>query len=268
MIAFPNAKINLGLNIVSKRPDGFHNLETCFYPVKIFDSLEILPSDQFEFTHSGLESSSGEDNLVIKTYRAMQKKYGIGQVKIHLHKAIPMGAGLGGGSSDAAFAVKLLNELFQLGLSANEMEDIVAPIGSDCPFFINNKPVIGKEKGNVFSPINLSLDGYFGLLIFPPFGVSTKEAYSKVNPKAPLYPVQEVVEGDISQWKSKLHNDFEDSVFEIYPMLKDIKEKLYSSGAIYACMSGSGSTMFGIFADKDQLQNISISGCTTFSFSF
>jgi 4-diphosphocytidyl-2-C-methyl-D-erythritol kinase len=268
MIAFPNAKINLGLNIVSKRPDGFHNLETCFYPVKIFDSLEIIHSDLFEFTHSGIESSTGEDNLVIKAYRAVQKKYGIGTVKIHLHKAIPMGAGLGGGSSDAAFTVKLLNELFQLDLTTKEMEEIVSPIGSDCPFFINNKAVIGKEKGNVFFPVTLSLEGYFGLLVFPPFGVSTKEAYSKVVPKTPLLPVEDIVQKDIHQWKISLNNDFEDSVFEIYPMLRDIKEQLYAHGAVYASMSGSGSTMFGIFPDNKGLATLPLSGCRTFAFSF
>ena len=255
MISFPNAKINLGLNITAKRPDGFHSIESCFYPVQWLDALEVTPAGNTNFTSSGLSIPGESDsNLCLKVYQALQKDFDLPAVHIHLLKNIPIGAGLGGGSADAAFTIKSLNSLFCLNLSVAQMEDYLRPLGSDCAFFVNNKPVMAHEKGDQFSEINLSLKNYYIVLIYPELHISTKEAYSGVLPKRPEISIETILKKDIKEWKELLKNDFEDSLFPKYPVLKEIKETLYAEGALYASMTGSGSTVYGIFKEEKELK--------------
>ena len=254
MISFPNAKINLGLYITEKRPDNFHNLESVFYPVDWQDALEIMPSDKFEFHSSGITIyGSLEDNLCVKVYNHVKKIYDLPPVKIHLHKNIPVGAGLGGGSSDAAFTLKTLNNIFKLNLSETKMEDIVRIFGSDCAFFIKNKPVYAFEKGDRFENIDLALKDKIILLIHPSIHISTKEDYERIIPKRSNISVKDLINKDISDWKEQLHNDFEISIFKTYPIIKELKEQLYQMGALYASMSGSGSAVFGIFESEKEI---------------
>lgn len=249
MVAFPNVKINLGLNILSKRADGYHNIASVFYPVPFQDALEILPAETFKFTSSGLNIPGNEQsNLVIKAYKLLKEEYNLPPVHIHLHKNIPMGAGLGGGSADAAFTIKSLNNIFNLALTEVDMEAYAGKLGSDCPFFIKNTPVMVRGTGTTFSPISLSLKGKYLVLICPELHVSTQEAYSQVTPQEPEKDVHEIIENvPFSDWKHILKNDFEDSVFKIYPQIRQTKELLYASGAVYASMSGSGSSVYGLF---------------------
>ncbi len=255
MLAFPNAKINLGLHITEKRADGFHNLESCFYPVGWADVLEIIEAPVLEFTSSGIAiPGEASSNLCVKAYQAVKKDFDLPPVHIHLHKAIPIGAGLGGGSADAAFAVKVLNEKFGLGLSAAQMEDYVRPIGSDCAFFVQNEPRYCYDKGDRFEAISLSLKGYFAVLVYPAVPVSTKDAYAGIRPKMPEVSLKEVIAQPLSAWRNLLKNDFEEGVFALHPILFSVKEKLYEHGAVYASMSGSGSTIFGIFEKEIALE--------------
>ncbi|MGL4993568.1 MAG: 4-(cytidine 5'-diphospho)-2-C-methyl-D-erythritol kinase [Bacteroidales bacterium] len=251
MISFPNAKINLGLNIVERRPDNYHNLETIFYPISVCDSLEIKPLDRGEevrFFQYGMPiGGEKEDNLVVKAYRLLEKRFELPPIEIHLRKNIPFGAGLGGGSSDAAFMLKMLKDLFHLDLSNDELESIASKIGADCPFFINNKTTLAKGIGDEFEPIDIDLTGYWLLLVKPEVHVSTPDAYSMVKPQKPLVPLRDIICKPIEIWRELLVNDFESSVFAKYPQLSQIKQMMYNSGAIYASMSGSGSSMFGIF---------------------
>ncbi len=254
MICFPNAKINLGLNIVSKRPDGYHNLETVFYPVNIQDALEIVPAanEKGIFKQSGIcIDGNPDENLVIKAYLLFKKKYDVPEIDIYLRKNIPFGAGLGGGSADAAFILKLLNKFTEFHLQDDELESFASQIGADCPFFIRNKPVFATGIGNIFNPVELSLKGYFITLIKPDIHVSTKEAYSMVTPKQPELSLTEIIKNPVETWKDTMVNDFEKSVFAQYPKIKNLKEKLYEQGAIYASMSGSGSSVFGIFKEEN-----------------
>lgn len=250
MLVFPNAKINLGLYVTSKRPDGYHNLITCFYPVSWQDALEIVPSDVITFTTSGIAiPGNSDDNLCLKAYHLLAKDYDLPPVHIHLHKNIAMGAGLGGGSSDAAFTIKTLNNLFELHLSTEQQQNYARQLGSDCAFFIENKPVLAVERGDQFLPIQLpDLSNYYILLVYPSVHVSTQLAYSQVKPQMPIYSLEKsLTEQPITTWKDVISNDFEKSVFAVFPLLAEIKQKLYDLGAIYAAMSGSGSTLFGIF---------------------
>ena len=260
MITFPNAKINLGLNITEKRPDGYHNLETVFYPVPIEDALEIhvqnncqLPAangqvQKFSLHQAGLEiTGNAADNLVVKAYLMLDKVFDLPPVDIHLYNHIPSGAGLGGGSSDAAFMLKLLNKRFELGLTTEKLEEYAAALGADCAFFINNMPTYAEGIGNLFSPITLSLKDYQILLVKPYIFVSTREAFSLIKPHKPEYSLKETIALPVSEWKERLVNDFETSVFPQYPAIGEIKDKLYQKGAIYAAMSGSGSSVFGLF---------------------
>ena len=253
MLCFPNAKINLGLNVVSKRPDGYHNLETIFYPVDIKDALEVVPAagEKGIFKQSGilLEGNPAE-NLVIKAYLLLKKEYNIPEIDIYLRKNIPLGAGMGGGSADAAFMLKLLNNVYELHLSDTQLEELAARLGADCPFFIRNEPVFATGIGNVFTPVELSLKEYFIVLVKPDIHVSTKEAYSLVQPKLPAFSLKEIIKNPPETWKEIMINDFEVSVFSQYPAIRDIKEKLYDLGAVYASMSGSGSSVYGIFNYK------------------
>ena len=261
MITFPNIKINLGLSITEKRPDGYHNLETVFYPVALEDALEIRtnPEAQQKFTlhQHGLEiAGTPENNLVVKAYLLLDKEFHLPPVEIHLYKHIPSGAGLGGGSSDAAFMLKLLNEHYNLQLSDNQLEDYAAILGADCAFFIKNTPTYAEGIGNIFSPIELSLKGYRIMIVKPDVFVSTREAFANIRPHRPEYPVREVIRRPVAEWKDTLINDFEASVFPQYPVIGEIKEELYHQGAIYASMSGSGSSVFGLFAAGTTLPEI------------
>lgn len=248
MISFPNAKINIGLNVVSKREDGYHNLETIFYPVKLSDALEITDSDNTEFSSSGIRiDGKSENNLVFKAYQLLQSRYKLPPVKLHLHKIIPFGAGLGGGSSDAAFTLKMLNNHFSLNISNTELEYFAAKIGADCPFFIQNKPTFASGIGDQFQPINLDLSDFEILLIKPNIAVSTPVAYRNIIPKQAEFSLLNIENLPIEKWKNTIVNDFEKSVFKKYPELDKLKQTLYKSGALYASMSGSGSSLFGIF---------------------
>lgn len=250
MISFPNCKINLGLSITEKRTDGFHNLETIMYPLNLHDILEIIvaPDKQFEFNSTGISiPGDSANNIIVKAFELMQAKHQLPPVKIHLHKIIPMGAGLGGGSSDAAFTIKLLNDLFKLGLSVSTMQDYAGRLGSDCPFFIRNKAVMASNTGNQFEPINLNLKNYFFAIVKPKTHIKTPEAYSWIKPKLKQTSLHKIIRYPIDQWKQNLINDFEKEGFRRYPEINQIKKNLYNAGAIYASMSGSGSAVFGIF---------------------
>lgn len=255
MLSFPNAKINLGLNIVSKRPDGYHNIESCFYPVPWNDVLEIIPSNTFKFTASGLDiPGDPETNLCFRAYNLLKEKYRIPPVQIHLHKVIPMGAGLGGGSSDGAFALKMLNELFELNLEIPQLEKLAGKLGSDCPFFIQNKPVFVTGTGSNFQPIDLTLSGKYLALKHPEIHVSTREAYSKVIPQIPQISIPEILKSPVKEWANLLQNDFEASVFPHHSEIKQLKKELYQKSALYASMSGSGSAVYGIYEKPPDLQ--------------
>ncbi|ALI98354.1 4-(cytidine 5'-diphospho)-2-C-methyl-D-erythritol kinase [Rufibacter tibetensis] len=249
MIQFPNAKINLGLQLVEKRPDGFHNLVSCFYPVGWTDALEILPSDgEANFTLSGLPVP-GEPaaNLCWKAYELLRRDFDLPSIKMHLHKVIPMGAGLGGGSADAAFTLKILNQQFKLNLTEEALENYARQLGSDCAFFIRNRPVLAVEKGDVFESISLDLTGWHLLMVYPNLAISTAEAYAGVSPRFPENDLKTSLAQDVSTWKDEVVNDFELSLFPKYPVLAELKAQLYEMGAMYASMSGSGSTMYGLF---------------------
>jgi 4-diphosphocytidyl-2-C-methyl-D-erythritol kinase len=254
MIFFPNAKINLGLRVVERRPDGYHNLETVFYPIGLKDALEVVPypsETDFSLSVSGLQFSSFnaemEDNLVTKAFRLLQNRFELKPAACYLKKTIPTGAGLGGGSSDAAYALKIINILNDLGLSDGELEQISAHLGADCAFFIKNKPIFASGIGTDFEDIAFSLQGYFLILVKPDIHVSTAEAYSLVHPGRPLKPLKKLICKPVSTWKDTVTNDFEVSVFQRYPRIGSIKELLYSNGAVYASMSGSGSSVYGLF---------------------
>ncbi len=255
MISYPNAKINLGLNIIRKRTDGFHDIESVFYPVPWYDMLEIVPEKsgrgKVNFTSSGIDiPSSGNLNLCEQVYVLMHREFNLPSVRIHLHKIIPIGAGLGGGSADAAFTAVMLNDMFQLDLSTEKLEEIVVNVGSDCPFFISNQAAFVTGRGEVLSSMELDLSGYWMALINPGIHIGTAEAYSGIIPSVPKTGIKELIQLDVADWPNKLSNDFELSVFDAYPQIKELKDKLYSNGALYASMTGSGSTVFGIFENK------------------
>ena len=255
MICFPNAKINLGLNVVSKRTDGYHNIETIFYPIPVKDALEVVPASRPLFTQSGIPiDAPKEKNLVIRALNALQARHTIPPLEIHLLKAIPFGAGLGGGSSDAAFLLKMVNELCDLRLSMDELEALAATIGADCPFFVRDTPVFATGTGNVFESIELSLKGYHLCLVKPDIAVSTPEAYARVTPATPEISLKEIIKRPLTEWRNVMINDFERSVFPSRPEIGHIKEALYGEGAIYAAMSGSGSSVFGLFDAPTRLK--------------
>jgi len=248
MISFPHCKINLGLNVVSKRSDGFHNLETCFYPVPLTDILEIIPANEFSFSQSGIQiPPDSDENLCVKAYRILKKDFEIGAIKIHLHKAIPAGAGLGGGSSDAAFALRLLNAIFDLKIPNLQLRDYASQLGRDCSFFIEDVPMMGTGRGELLTPLALSLKGWHVALIKPDIHVSTREAYSGVSAQAPATAIEGILKRPVGEWRAWLKNDFEESIFKKFPEVGAIKDELYSLGAVYASMSGSGSCVFGLF---------------------
>jgi 4-diphosphocytidyl-2-C-methyl-D-erythritol kinase len=248
MIIFPNAKINIGLNVVSRRPDGYHNLETIFYPVKLHDVLEVIEAPELSFESSGLEIPGRmEDNLCVKGYHMLKKDFDLPPVKIHLHKNIPIGAGLGGGSSDAAFFIKLMNQKFDLNLPDDRMIAYAKQLGADCAFFIQNKPVFAFERGDEFETVKLDLSGYQIILVMPPVHVSTGEAFGGVKPTPAKDSLMELVYLPLTEWRKHIRNDFEPSIFQNHVMIRGVKAALYEAGAIFASMSGSGACVFGIF---------------------
>jgi 4-diphosphocytidyl-2-C-methyl-D-erythritol kinase len=261
VVTFPNCKINLGLHIPGKREDGFHNLETVFYPVPFRDALELIPNinstTDIEFTATGITvEGPAADNLCVKAYHLLKQDFPqLPPVKIHLHKAIPLGAGLGGGSADAAFMLKLLNEKLKLNLSTPQLLNYSLQLGSDCPFFIINKPCYATGRGEVLEEIAVDLSAYKIVLINPGIHINTGWAFSNITPAIPQKSIKEIIQQPISSWKEALKNDFETAVFTAHPAIKEIKETLYAQGATYAAMSGSGSTVFGIFSSSATIVN-------------
>lgn len=250
MLVFPNAKINLGLQITERLPNGYHSINTCIYPIPLKDALEFVPSKKkTSFNASGSSiPSDGKDNLVLRAYKLLKKDFQLPEIDIHLHKNIPIGAGLGGGSANAAFMLKALNEHFQLFLDDSILEDYAGLLGSDCPFFVANQPALATGTGTDLESLNLSLKGLHLILIHPGIHISTQEAYSGVTPKLPTTDISDLLlSKDFNRWKSELVNDFEESVFTKHPLLAEIKDELYQHGAVYAAMSGSGSSIFGLF---------------------
>ena len=253
MIIFPNAKINLGLHVLRKRTDGFHDIETCMYPIPVKEALEIIPSKSFSFSHSGISiPGDSSNNLIVKAYQLLSSDFPeTPAIAAHLHKRIPIGAGLGGGSADAAFALNLLNQLFSLGLDAKQLENYASQLGSDCPFFIQNNPQMAEGRGEKLTPFPIDLSGNWLYLIHPGIHIGTKEAYGGIQPKLSEKDLKTIL-SDQSSWKSQLVNDFEKGVFANHPEIATIKEKLYAAGAWYAAMSGSGSAVFGLFKDRPE----------------
>lgn len=257
MVGFPNAKINLGLYVTSKRSDGYHDLVSCFYPVAWEEALEIIPSSSFSFSSSGMNvPGDSVSNLVVKAYELLKKNYKVPVSSIHLHKVIPMGAGLGGGSADAAMTLTLLNQLYQLSLSTKELMDLSAELGSDCAFFIHNTPCLATSRGEVLTPIACDLNGYVILLIYAGIHISTQQAYAGVKPKPIDFNLKTLLKEKPEAWKNKLHNQFEEHLFVQFPEVAQIKQKLYDLGAAYASMSGSGSAVYGIFKEETDLEKI------------
>jgi len=255
MLVFPKAKINLGLRVTGKRSDGYHDIETVFYPVNLCDVLELVAdskgAERDTLTLTGFElPGSKEDNIVLRAVSRLREVFPIPLLRIHLHKSIPSGAGLGGGSSDAAFMLRAINRTFGLSLSVDELKEIAAGLGSDCPFFIDCQPAFASGKGEILSPVGDVLAGFYTVLINPGISVSTKEAYKNCTPSKPGKSLQELITSPVAEWKDLIVNDFEKTVFLIHPQIKSIKQVLYSSGAIFSSMSGSGSTVYGIFYEK------------------
>ena len=260
MIVFPNCKINLGLHILQKRTDGFHDLETVFYPVALQDALEIVqnssPDPDIQFTISGLTIDAvPQQNICVKAYRSLKKDFPeLPSVKMHLHKVIPSGAGLGGGSSDGAFTLSSLNKKFNLGLTEEQLIGYALQLGSDCPFFIKNKPCYATGRGEKLEETELNLGNYKIVLINPKIHIPTGKAFSKISPLSQRTSIKELIQKPIEQWKAVLKNDFEEVVFAEHIEIKQIKEKLYQQGAVYASMSGSGSSVYGLFEKNIELQ--------------
>lgn len=255
MVLFPNGKINLGLNVIQKRTDGYHDLETVFYPVNLKDALEVIPSTEMSFQLSGLPVNGNiADNLCLKAYNILKKDFpGLMPVNIHLHKAIPSGAGLGGGSADGAFMLSLLNEKFELDLTKEQLISYALQLGSDSPFFIINKPSLATSRGEKLLPVALDLSAYKIILVNPGIHLSTREAFSNLSPARPEKSIRQIIAQPISTWKDELVNDFETNVFGLFSEIKEIKHNLYDAGAIYASMTGSGSTVYGIFEGNAKL---------------
>ncbi len=254
MVLFPNSKINLGLHIIRKRPDGYHDLETVFYPLAIQDGLEVIKNDNtkedIRISFSGIPiNGKNEDNSSFKAYWLLKKDFPqLPAVMIHLHKTIPAGSGLGGGSADGAFTLRLLNQKFALGLPTEHLLDYALQLGSDCPFFIINKPCFATGRGEFLEPISIDLSTHKFVIANPGIHVSTAEAFSLLNPSLPSKSIKEIVQQPIETWKTDLRNDFEESVFKKYPAIGTIKAKMYESGAVYSSMTGSGSAVYGIFS--------------------
>ncbi len=260
MIQFPHCKINLGLSIIAKRVDGYHELETVFYPVQLQDMVEVCikenTTEPLAFSHTGIAiPGDPSNNLCIKAFQLLKDQFPqIPPTQIHLHKHIPMGAGLGGGSSDATAVLKIMNELFNLQLNNNTLIDLAAQLGSDCPYFVYDKPCHATGRGEILKPIVCDLNNYSFILVHPAIHVSTAWAFGQLNPQEKTKSIADIVQQDIHTWKNELINDFESPIFEAHPMIAQLKDYLYHEGAIYASMSGSGSSLFGIFPKGKILQ--------------
>ncbi|MBP5547996.1 MAG: 4-(cytidine 5'-diphospho)-2-C-methyl-D-erythritol kinase [Bacteroidales bacterium] len=276
MLTRPNCKINLGLHVMRRREDGYHDLETVFLPVPLCDELEINPAENFSFSQTGIAiGCNAEDNIVVKAFRLLKHECAsrLPDVEIHLHKHIPFGAGLGGGSSDAAFTLRMLNEIYDLGFNANQLCSLAAKLGADCAFFIDNEPAYATGIGDKLTPLGFNpLKGYKLLMVKPDEAVSTAEAYGGILPRerrSDLLPcdLTKAVKRPITEWKSLIINDFEETVFRKHPRLEEIKEILYANNALYAAMSGSGATIYGIF-DNNQDTNINFNAnCNVYTFN-
>jgi 4-diphosphocytidyl-2-C-methyl-D-erythritol kinase len=253
MIVFPNAKINIGLHVVSRRSDGYHNLETLFYPVGLTDALEMAETGKSGISCSGLPVDVAPyNNLVLKAYHLLKQDFKLPPVQFHLHKIIPTGSGLGGGSSDAAFTLKMLNEYFELHLNTEELKKYAAALGADCPFFIDNKPAFATGKGDVLSPVSLNLSGFKIVIVKPAVAVKSAQAYKNVTPEPATFRLSKLHLVPAEQWKMVVKNDFEKSIFPLFPEIGFWKQMLYELGALYASMSGSGSAVYGIFRHLPQ----------------
>lgn len=258
MIVFPKAKINLGLRITGKRPDGYHDIETLFYPVPLSDALEFVVSDASSgkdtLTVTGINTGSGpEENLVMKTIRKLREKHTFPFLRIHLHKVIPVGAGLGGGSSDAACVLKALNRFFRLMIDEQDLKSTALEIGSDCPFFVDCIPAYAPGRGEILKPIHTVLTGLYLVLLNPGNQINTREAYRNCRPEEASARLYELIDRPIAEWKDLIINDFEDYAFKKYPIIGKLKKQLYISGALFSSMSGSGSSVYGIFSEKPGL---------------
>jgi len=255
MVAYANGKINIGLHITGKRADGYHDIETVFYPFGYCDIVEITEktSGQTSLEISGMALPADADNLCLRAYRLLRQRHDLPPVHIHLHKQLPFGAGLGGGSSDAATVLKMLGERHALGLSTAELEELAAKLGADCPFFIRNVPAYATGIGTELCPVDLDLTGYRLLLVKPDIHVSTAEAYRGVRPKPAETDLRAAVKRPLGEWKHCIRNDFEEVVFARHPAIAELKEAMYAAGAMYAAMSGSGSAVFGIFGEKAEV---------------
>lgn len=254
MIVFPNAKINLGLHVIARRGDGFHDIETVFFPVKLSDALEAVASQnpKTKLSVSGLAvPADGRDNLVLRAFELLRQEFHLPPLHFYLHKQIPTGAGLGGGSSDAAFCLKLVRDIFNLKLPSDNLHQLASGLGSDCAFFLKNKPALASGRGEILQDLpELKLDGWHLLLVVPPVHVPTAAAYQKIIPRIPEKSLKQLILAPVDQWKHSVINDFELTVFQNYPILPKIKQSLYELGAVYAAMSGSGSALFGLFREK------------------
>jgi 4-diphosphocytidyl-2-C-methyl-D-erythritol kinase len=258
MILFPKAKINLGLRIIGRRPDGFHDIETVFYPVGLSDALEfVVHSGKVnidELVMTGLDiGTRPEKNLVIRAITKLRESFPLPFLKIHLHKAIPSGAGLGGGSSDAALILKAISKCFNVSIGEEMIRNYALELGSDCPFFIDPVPSLATGRGEILKPIKPVLEGYHFALVNPGIKISTREAYLNSHPSKPEISLEEIISTDPKGWKELLINDFEDFAFKISPQIAELKKSLYRSGALYSSMSGSGSTVYGIFNCKPNI---------------
>jgi len=258
MIIFPKAKINLGLRITGKRPDGYHDIETLLYPIPLSDALElVVSSDSIKkdiLTVTGINiGGDPEDNLVMKTLRTLRERHSLPWLRIHLHKVIPAGAGLGGGSSDAVCLLKIMNKCFGLSFDEKVLKTIALELGSDCPFFINGIPSLATGRGEILSPVRPFLDGLYILLLNPGTGISTREAYQNCWPKKPSSSLLQLIDRPIIEWKEKILNDFESFAINKYPLIGEIKNILYDAGALFSSMSGSGTSVYGIFPEKPEI---------------
>ena len=254
MITFAPAKVNLGLHVLSKRPDGYHEIETGIMEIPFYDILEITKSDTFEFIQSGINVDAVvEDNLCTRAFKLLQTHYDISNVRIHLRKQIPMGAGLGGGSSDAVAVLKSMIKLFELEATKDELINLSTQLGSDCPFFVDAGVQLASGRGEILKNISLNISPCFLVLINPGIHISTKEAYSSISCEKPLMRVEDILSQPMTTWRNRLVNDFEKSVLEEHPLIEDIKKELYELGAVYASMSGSGSTVFAFFKEQVEL---------------
>lgn len=269
MLTKPNAKINLGLNVVEKRPDGYHNLETVFYPVNIHDALEVCQMDEqfpsefdcdLKVTNICIDGDE-QRNLVVRAYNLLKRDFpDLPRVHAHLYKGIPTQAGMGGGSSDCGFMITLLNRQFRLGLSDQQMIDYAARLGADCAFFVLNRPCYAEGIGEKLEPIALDLSGWYLAVVRPDIPVSTREAFSLISPHHPARNCREVVMQPVESWRGELTNDFEKSVFALHPEIGAVRDRLYDLGAAYAAMSGSGSSLFGLFREPVSLDCFTAEG--------